>query len=104
MKTVTKDTFNAEVLDRKGVVFVDFYADWCGPCKMTSPILEQLSGEMKDVKFVKVNVDANPELTSQYSIFSIPTFLVVKDGTVVSQFSGAMGKEGFVQEIKKAIK
>lgn len=104
MQTVTTSTFKAEVLDQKGVVFVDFYADWCGPCKMTSPILEQLSAEMKDTKFVKVDVDANPELTPQYSIFSIPTFLVVKDGQVVSQFAGAMGKEHFIAEIKKAIR
>lgn len=69
---------------------------------MTSPILEALSQEMKDIKFVKINVDGNPDLAAQYSVFSIPTFLIVKDGKVVSQFSGAMGKEGFVEEIGKA--
>lgn len=103
MQVVTKDTFQSEVLGQKGIVMVDFYADWCGPCRMTSPILEALSQEMKDVKFVKINVDGNPDLAAQYSVFSIPTFLIVKDGKVVSQFSGAMGKEGFVEEISKVI-
>lgn len=102
MQVVTKDTFQSEVLGQKGMVVVDFYADWCGPCRMTSPILEALSQEMKDVRFVKINVDGNPDLAAQYSVFSIPTFLIVKDGKVVSQFSGAMGKEGFVEEISKA--
>lgn len=98
---ITKDTFKAEVLDVKGTVFVDFHAEWCGPCKMTEPIIEQLSNEMKDIKFVKVDVDANSELASEYSVFSIPTFLIFKDGKVASQFVGAMGKEGFLREIEK---
>ncbi|MBI4004936.1 thioredoxin [Candidatus Roizmanbacteria bacterium] len=103
MQTITKDSFKTEVLDYKGTVFVDFYADWCGPCKLTGPILENLSKERTDVKFVKVNVDENPELASQYSIFSIPTFLILKNGKIASQFVGAMGKEGFVSEIDKVM-
>lgn len=101
MLAVNQDTFKAEVLSHKGTVLVDFFAEWCGPCKVTSPILEGLSQEMKDVKFVKIDVDSNPDLASEYSVFSIPTFLLVKNGTVASQFTGAMGKEGFVSEIKK---
>lgn len=99
---VTNDTFQKEVLDTKGLVLVDFYAEWCGPCKMTSPILDVLVGEVTNVKFVKVNVDENSDLASKYNIFSIPTFLVFKDGKVISQFVGAMGKEGFLKEIEKA--
>lgn len=98
---VTKDTFQKEVLDHKGMVFVDFYADWCGPCKMTSPIVEELSEEMKNVKFVKIDVDQNQELSGQYSVFSIPTFIMFKDGQVANQFVGASGKERFVEEIKR---
>lgn len=98
---IKQDSFQKEVLDHKGVVFVDFHAEWCGPCKMTDPIIEELSDEMKDVKFVKVDVDANQELAAQYSVFSIPTFLVFKNGTVSNQFVGAMGKEKFIEEIKK---
>lgn len=97
----SQTTFKQDVLEKKGVVFVDFYADWCGPCKMTGPILEQLAGERKDITFMKVNVDENNDLASQYSVFSIPTFVIFKDGQVVSQFSGAMGKEGFEQELQK---
>ncbi len=97
-----KNSFQKEVLDHKGMVFVDFYADWCGPCKMTGPIIDELSNEITDLKFVKVNVDESPELSSSYQIFSIPTFMVFKDGQAVHQFVGAMGKEGFLQEIKNA--
>lgn len=98
---LTKDSFKTEVLGSKGLVFVDFHAEWCGPCKMTEPIIEALSEEMKDMKFVKVDVDANAELAGEYSVFSIPTFMIFKDGKVVSQFVGAMGKEGFLHEIQK---
>lgn len=101
MLTVNKNTFSSEVLKHSGTVFVDFYAEWCGPCKLTSPILEDLSKDIPDIKFVKIDVDANPDLASEYSVFSIPTFLIVKDGKVVAQFSGAMGKEAFISEINK---
>ena len=97
-----KNNFETEVLKTKGLVMVDFYAQWCGPCKMTGPIIEQLAGEVKNVKFVKVDVDQNQELSSQYQVFSIPTFLIFKDGQVVNQFVGALGKEGFLAEINKA--
>jgi thioredoxin 1 len=99
---INKDSFQKEVLDNSGLVLVDFYAEWCGPCKLTSPIIDELSGEITDMKFVKVDVDADPDLASEYSIFSIPTFLIFKGGKVVSQFVGAQGKEGFVSEINKA--
>lgn len=94
--------FQKEVLDYKGGrVFVDFHADWCAPCKMTEPIVKELSDEMKDIKFVSVDVDSNPQVAQQYSIFSIPTFLIFKEGKVAGQFVGAMGKEGFLNEIQK---
>lgn len=94
--------FQKDVLDKKGLVFVDFFAEWCGPCKMTSPIIHELSDEVKDMSFVEIDVDKNQELAGQYSIFSIPTFMIFKDGKPVSQFVGAMGKEGFLEEINKA--
>lgn len=98
---VNKDKFKKEVLEHNGIVFVDFYADWCGPCKMTEPIIHGISEEMKNVKFVKVNVDENPDLASEYSVFSIPTFIVFKNGKTASQFVGAMVREAFLEEIKK---
>ncbi len=97
-----KNGFQKEVLDHKGLVLVDFYAEWCGPCKTTEPIIEELASELADMKFIKVNVDENQELTSSYQIFSIPTFMIFRDGQVVNQFVGAMGKEGFLAEIKNA--
>ncbi len=103
--SVTKsnqESFKKDVLESKSTVFVDFYADWCGPCKMTSPIIDELSNEMKDVAFVKINVDDNQDLAAEYSVFSIPTFLIFKNGKAVHQFVGAMGKEKFIEEIKKA--
>lgn len=99
--SIDKNNFEVEVLKNKGIVLVDFYAQWCGPCKMTGPIIEKLAEEVKNVKFVKVDVDQNQELTSQYQVFSIPTFLIFKDGQVVNQFVGVMGKEGFLTEINK---
>lgn len=98
---INQNDFQKEVLEAKEIVFVDFYADWCGPCKMTSPIIDELAKELTDVKFVKINVDQNPDLASQYSVFSIPTFIIFKNGKPVHQMVGAMGKEKFLEEIKK---
>lgn len=98
----TQTDFATQVTNHKGMVLVDFYADWCGPCKATSPIIEELSNEMNDIKFVKVDVDANQDLASEYSIFSIPSFLIFNNGKVVGQFVGAQSKEGFKNEIAKA--
>jgi len=100
---VDKNSFQEEVVNYKGTVMVDFYAEWCGPCKMTGPIIEDLSQELKDVKFVKVDVDANQELSSQYNVFSIPTFIIFKNGEAVNQFVGALGKDAFLSEINKVI-
>ncbi|MFW5703841.1 MAG: thioredoxin [Patescibacteria group bacterium] len=99
---VTKATFQEEVINKKGVVLVDFFAEWCGPCKMVAPIIDELSKEREDASFVKVNVDEEGELAQEYGISSIPTFVVFKDGKVVSQFMGAQGKESFEEAIDKA--
>lgn len=99
----TEASFQTDVLGQKGPILVDFYADWCGPCKITSPIIEELSTEMPQVKFVKVDVDQNQNLAAKYSIFSIPSFLIFKDGKLVSQFVGAQSKESFEEEIGKAV-
>lgn len=103
VSTVSQDTFQKEVLDNEGVVFVDFYADWCGPCKMTSPIIDELAQELKNIKFVKVNVDQNSQLASKHSVFSIPTFMLFEKGQTKAHFVGAMGKEGFLSEIHKVV-
>ncbi len=105
-KDITQDQFEQEVVQHKGVVFVDFHAEWCGPCKMTEPIIEELaaSDTFKDkVKFVKVDVDQNQDLAAQYSVFSIPTFITFKNGEPVGQFAGARDKGSFTAEINKAL-
>ncbi len=101
MLSITKDNFQNEVLDYKGYVFVDFFAEWCGPCKMSGPIIEEIAKEKTDMKFVKVDVDKNQDLASKYSVFSIPTFVIFNNGQLVHQFVGAHGKEGFLEEIKR---
>ena len=84
--------FQSEVLDAKKTVLVDFYATWCGPCRMISPILEQIASERDDIKIVKVNVDEEGELAAQYGIMSIPTLLVFKNGEVTQRSTGAKPK------------
>ncbi len=84
--------FQSEVLDEKQTVLVDFYATWCGPCRMISPILEQIASERDDIKIVKVNVDEEGELAAQYGIMSIPTLLVFKNGEVTQRSTGAKPK------------
>ncbi|MBW6431764.1 thioredoxin, partial [Patescibacteria group bacterium] len=74
--------FSKEVLEHKGSVVVDFYADWCGPCKMMAPIFEEAAAESKDVKFGKLNVDTARDMAMKYGVMSIPTLIVFKDGEV----------------------
>ena len=95
--------FEKEVMAEKGLVLVDFYADWCMPCKMLSPILEELSEEIDDVKIVKVNTDKTQELASSFGIMSIPTLLFVKDGKVIDTLVGMRPKEELERVIKSYI-
>lgn len=93
VKTITSENFRSEVLDFKGTVLLDFWAGWCGPCRAMAPVVDKLAEEHPEVRFGKVNVDEESELASQFGIFSIPTFLVVKDGKVQAQTAGARPKE-----------
>lgn len=102
---VTSKNFKKEVLENKKPVLVDFYATWCGPCKMMAPIVEELAKDMKDdVKIVKVNIEDSEDVAGKYGIMSIPTFVLFKNGKAVEQASGAMPKEKLLAFIKKAVK
>ncbi len=105
MKEVNgKKQWQNEVINSDKPVFVDFWAEWCGPCRMVSPIVEELSKEYEDkVNFVKVNVEQNNELASRYNIFSIPTLAIFRDGKVVAQGAGAASKEAIRTYIDKHV-
>ena len=101
---LTDLNFKEEVTDFKGISVVDFWAVWCGPCKMISPIIEELSKEYSQIKVGKVDVDSNPEISIKYSIRSIPTVLFLKDGEVVDKHIGAASKAFFVEKIESLLK
>ena len=87
-----KDNFKTEVLLSDKPVLLDFWAPWCGPCRMVSPVLEQIANERTDIKVVKVNIDEELDLAREYGILSIPTLMVVREGKVVHQSLGAKPK------------
>ena len=89
-----EENFENEVLNSKGNVIVDFYADWCGPCKMMSPIIDQIAEEnIENLKVGKVNVDDNQELAIKYNVMSIPTIMIFKDGNLAKTFVGVTDKD-----------
>lgn len=93
MITLTKENFEQEVLRSDKPVLVDFWASWCGPCRMVSPIVDEIAEERSDIKVGKVNVDEQQMLAAQFSVMSIPTLLVFKNGQVVNQAVGARPKQ-----------
>jgi len=98
--TFTDSNYEEEVLKSDKTVLIDFYADWCGPCKMQSPIIDEISEENEELKVGKVNIDECPELATKYNIMSIPTLLVVKGGEVSTQFVGLTPKEEILNAVK----
>ena len=91
--TITKENFENEVLKSDKPVLLDFWATWCGPCRMVSPIVDEIANERDDIKVGKINVDEQGELSMQFRIVSIPTLIVMKNGEVANQAVGAMPKE-----------
>ncbi|GGK41459.1 thioredoxin [Pilimelia terevasa] len=104
MKAVTDATFVADVLQADTPVLVDFWADWCAPCKKVAPVLDEIAGEMGDrVRIVKLNIDENPETARAYRIMSVPTLTVFKGGSPVQSVAGAKPKGDLIKLIESAL-
>jgi thioredoxin 1 len=100
---VTDSNFQAEVLESTEPVLVDFWAPWCGPCRVIAPALEEIVEERDDLRIVKLNVDDNQQTAARYNVLSIPTLILFRDGEVAHQIIGAMPKRRLVQEIEPVL-
>lgn len=96
---VSEVNFNEVVLNYEGVVLVDFWATWCGPCKMIAPVVEEVSKEVSNARFVKIDVDENENLANKYQISSIPTLMIFKNGTPVDTLVGFMPKDSLKEAV-----
>ncbi len=106
MATITEVSdanFQAEVLESEQPVLVDFWAPWCGPCRMVAPVLEEIAGERSDLKIVKLNTDENQQTTAQYEVLSIPTLIVFKNGEVAKKVIGAYPKRKLEAELEPVL-
>jgi thioredoxin 1 len=100
---VTDDSFHAEVLESERPVVVDFWAAWCGPCRVMSPILEEIAQERDDLRVVKVDTDANQRVAAEYGVLSMPTFMVFRDGAPVGQIVGARPKKRLLADLEELL-
>lgn len=100
---LTKDSYHNEVMETEKVVVIDFWATWCGPCKMMAPVVEEVAKDYPDVKVCKVNVDEEPELSNAFKIVSIPTIVVIKNGEIIDSVVGYGPKED-IEKIIKLVK
>lgn len=93
---INQNNFHNEVMNSEKKVLLDFWAPWCGPCRMVVPLLDEIAKERTDIKVGKINVDENPELTKQFGVFSIPTLMVMENGKIVRQEQGARPKKAIL--------
>jgi thioredoxin len=103
LSDVTDATFQSEVLEAEGPVLVDFWAPWCGPCRVVHPVLEEIDAERSDLRIVSINTDENQETTARYQVLSIPTLIVFKDGEIVKKVIGALPKRRLEAELEPAL-
>jgi thioredoxin 1 len=100
---VTDTTFHAEVLESDKPVLVDFWAPWCGPCRLIAPALEEIAGERDDLRIVKLNVDDNQQTAAQYQVLAIPTMILFRNGAEAKRIQGAMPKKRIESELEPAL-
>jgi thioredoxin 1 len=100
---VTDSSFKQEVLDQEGAVLVDFWATWCGPCRVLHPVLEEIAAERDDVKIISLDIDENSSTAAQYEVLSVPTMILFKDGQLVKRMVGAMPKRKLLKELEPAL-
>ncbi len=100
---VTDTNFQAEVIESETPVLVDFWAPWCGPCRMVAPVLEEMAGERDDLKIVKLNVDDNPQTAAKFEVLSIPTLILFKHGAAAQTIVGAKPKKALEAELAPAL-
>lgn len=98
--TINKSNFESEVLNSEKTVLLDFWASWCGPCRMVSPIIDEIAEEHPEIKVGKVNVDEQPELASEFGVMNIPSIFVIKNGVVVNRSAGARPKAQILEMLK----
>ena len=103
LKDVTDANFQAEVLESENPVLVDFWAPWCGPCRVVAPVLEEIASERQDLTIVKLNVDDNQVTAAQFDVLSIPTMILFKDGAIAKKVVGAMPKRRLEAELEPAL-
>jgi len=101
--TVTDTTFQSEVIESEHPVLVDFWAPWCGPCRVVAPVLEEIAGERDDLRIVKLNVDDNQQTAATYGILAIPTMILFRDGQEAKRIQGAMPKRRLEAELQPAL-